>query len=148
MSDQKVNILLVEDNPYHAELTLKALTMHRLAENFVWVKTGEEATDFIFCRGAFVSRKIENAPKVVFLDLKLPKKSGLDVLKEIKSDDRTKNIPVVILSTSREEKDIIEGKNLGMNGYVVKPDDFEKFSEAIKNIGYYWLVLNQMPKNQ
>lgn len=148
MSDQKINILLVEDNPYHAELTLKALNMHRLAENFVWVKTGEEATDFIFCRGEFSSRTIENSPKVVFLDLKLPKKSGLDVLKEIRSDERTKNIPVVILSTSREEKDIVEGKNLGMNGYVVKPDDFEKFAEAIRNIGYYWLVLNQLPKNQ
>ena len=146
MSDQKVNILLVEDNPYHAELALKALNMHHLAENFVWVKNGEDATDFIFCRGEFASRKIENAPKVVFLDLKLPKKSGLEVLKEIKSDERTKDIPVVILTTSREEKDVIEGQNLGMNGYVVKPDDFEKFAEAIKNIGYYWLVLNQQPK--
>jgi len=146
MADQKVNILLVEDNPYHAELTLKALNMHKLAEHFIWVKTGEEATDFIFCRGEFADRSIENMPKVVFLDLKLPKKSGLDVLKEIKTDERTKNIPVVILSTSREEKDIIEGKNLGMNGYVVKPDDFEKFSEAIRNIGFYWLVLNQQPK--
>jgi DNA-binding response OmpR family regulator len=146
MPNQKINILLVEDNPYHAELVLKALTMHKLAENFVWVKTGEEATDFIFCRGEFTDRTIDNTPKVVFLDLKLPKKSGLDVLREIRSDERTKKIPVVIFTTSREEKDVIEGQNLGMNGYIVKPDDFETFSEAIRNIGFYWLVLNQLPK--
>lgn len=148
MPDQKVNILLVEDNPHHAELTMRALKMHDLAENFVWVKTGEDAIDFLFCRGEFASRKIENAPKVVLLDLKLPKKSGIDVLKELRADERTKGIPVVMLTTSREQKDIVEGQNLGLNGYVVKPDDFEKFAEAIRNIGYYWLVLNQLPKKQ
>ncbi|MFA6470237.1 MAG: response regulator [Bacteroidota bacterium] len=148
MIDQPVNILLVEDNPHHAELAMRALKMHNLAEHFVWVKTGEDAIDFVFCRGEFASRKIENAPKVIFLDLKLPKKSGLDVLKEIRADERTKNIPVVMLTTSREQKDIIEGQNVGLNGYVVKPDDFEKFAEAIRNIGYYWLVLNQLPKKQ
>lgn len=146
MSDQKVNILLVEDNPHHAELAMKALKIHNLAENFVWVKSGEDATDFIFCRGEFASRKIEDAPKVVILDLKLPKKSGLDVLREIRADDRTKGIPVVMLTTSREEKDVVVGQEIGLNGYVVKPDDFEKFADAIKNIGYYWLVLNQPPK--
>jgi DNA-binding response OmpR family regulator len=146
MSDKNVNILLVEDNPHHAELAMRALKMHNLAEDFVWVKNGEDATDFIFCRGEFASRKIENAPKVVILDLKLPKKSGLQVLQEIRADARTKDLPVVMLTTSREEKDIVEGQSLGMNGYVVKPDDFEKFAEAIRNIGYYWLVLNQLPK--
>ena len=146
MSDQNVNILLVEDNPHHAELAMRALKMHNLAENFVWVKTGEDATDFIFCRGEFAARKIDHAPKVVILDLKLPKKSGLEVLREIRADARTKDIPVVMLTTSREQKDVVEGQNLGMNGYVVKPDDFEKFAEAIRNIGYYWLVLNQQPK--
>jgi two-component system response regulator len=146
MSDQPVNILLVEDNPHHAELAMKALKMHNLAENFVWVKTGEDAIDFILCRGEFASRTIANAPKVVLLDLKLPKKSGLDVLREIRADERTKDIPVVMLTTSREQKDIVEGHNLGLNGYVVKPDDFEKFAEAIRNVGYYWLVLNQQPK--
>jgi two-component system response regulator len=146
MSDQKVNILLVEDNPHHGELAMRALKMHNLAENFFWVKNGEDALDFLFCRGEFGLRKIENKPKVIFLDLKLPKKSGLDVLKEIRADERTSDIPVVMLTTSREEKDIIEGQNLGLNGYVVKPDDFEKFAEAIRNIGYYWLVLNQLPK--
>lgn len=146
MSDKNVNILLVEDNPHHAELAMRALKMHNLAEDFIWVKNGEDATDFIFCRGEFATRKIENAPKVVILDLKLPKKSGLQVLQEIRADARTKDLPVVMLTTSREEKDIVEGQSLGMNGYVVKPDDFEKFAEAIRNIGYYWLVLNQLPK--
>lgn len=146
MSDQSVNILLVEDNPHHAELAMRALKMHNLADNFVWVKSGEEATDFLFCQGAYASRNIENLPKVVILDLKLPKKSGLQVLQEIRTHMRTKTIPVVMLTTSREEKDIIEGQNLGMNGYVVKPDDFEKFAEAIRSIGYFWLVLNQQPK--
>jgi two-component system, response regulator len=146
MSGQIVNILLVEDNPHHAELTARALKMHNLDEGFRWVKNGEEALDFIFSRGDYADRGIENTPKVIFLDLKLPKKSGLDVLREIRNDERTKNIPVVMLTTSKEEKDIVDGQNLGMNGYVVKPDDFEKFSEAIKNIGYYWVVLNQMPK--
>jgi two-component system response regulator len=146
MAGQKVNILLVEDNPQHAELTLRALNMHKLADSFIWVKTGEDATDFIFCRGEYADRGIENTPKVIFLDLKLPKKSGLDVLREIRADERTKHIPVVLVTTSREEKDIVEGQNLGMNGYVVKPDDFEKFSEAIRNIGFYWLVLNQPTK--
>lgn len=146
MSDQKVNILLVEDNPHHAELAMRALKIHNLAEHFVWVKTGEDATDFIFCQGEFSSRKIENTPKVVILDLKLPRKSGLDVLREIRADERTTGIPVVMLTTSREQKDVVEAQNLGLNGYVVKPDDFEKFADAIKNIGYYWLVLNQIPK--
>ncbi len=148
MSGQPVNILLVEDNPHHAELVSRALRMHNLDENYRWVKSGEEATDFIFSKGAYEDRGIENTPKVIFLDLKLPKKSGLEVLREIRADERTKNIPVVMLTTSREEKDIVDGQNLGMNGYVVKPDDFEKFAEAIKNVGFYWLVLNQTPKKR
>lgn len=146
MSPQKVNILLVEDNPNHAELTTRALKMHNLAEDFVWVKTGEEALDFIFARNMYEDRNIVNTPKVIFLDLKLPKKSGLDVLRELRTDERTKYIPVVMISTSREEKDVIEGQRLGLNGYIVKPDDFEKYAEAIRSIGYYWLVLNQAPK--
>ncbi|MBI2428044.1 MAG: response regulator [Ignavibacteriales bacterium] len=122
MSPQKVNILLVEDNPNHAELTTRALKMHNLAENFVWVKTGEEALDFVFARGMYEDRNIVNTPKVIFLDLKLPKKSGLDVLRELRADERTKYIPVVMISTSREEKDVVEGQRLGLNGYIVKPD--------------------------
>lgn len=146
MSDNKVNILLVEDNPQHAELTMRALKMHKLDEHFAWVKSGEEAIDFLFSQGTYSGRGIENTPKVIFLDLKLPKKSGLQVLQEIRLNSKTKDIPVVMLTTSREEKDIIEGQDLGLNGYVVKPDDFEKFAEAIRSIGYYWLVLNQLPK--
>jgi two-component system, response regulator len=146
MSVQKVNILLVEDNPNHAELTVRALKMHNLAEDFVWMKTGEDALDFVFARGDYSDRNIANAPKVIFLDLKLPDKSGMDVLRELKSDPRTKYIPVVMLTTSREEKDVIEGQQLGLNGYIVKPDDFEKFAEAVRHIGYYWLVLNQAAK--
>jgi DNA-binding response OmpR family regulator len=113
MSDKNVNILLVEDNPHHAELAMRALKMHNLAEDFVWVKNGEDATDFIFCRGEFASRKIENAPKVVILDLKLPKKSGLQVLQEIRADARTKDLPVVMLTTSREEKTLSKVKAWG-----------------------------------
>ena len=146
MADDKVNILLVEDNPHHAELTTRALKIHDLAENFHWVKDGEEALDFIFARGQYAGRNIENTPKVILLDLKLPKKNGLEVLKEVRADERTKGIPIVMLTTSHEEKDIVEGQDLGLNGYVVKPDDFEKFADAIKNIGYYWLVLNQLPR--
>lgn len=146
MSAQKVNILLVEDNPNHAELTARALKMHNLAEHFVWLKTGEDALDFIFARGNYSDRNMENMPKVILLDLKLPDKSGLEVLRELKADERTKYIPVVVLSTSREEKDVAEAQKLGLNGYVVKPDDFEKFAEAVRHIGYYWLVLNQQAK--
>ena len=146
MSAQKVNILLVEDNPNHAELTARALKMHNLAENFVWLKTGEDAVNFVFARGDYSDRNIENTPKVILLDLKLPDKSGLEVLRELRADDRTKFIPVVVLSTSREEKDVAEAQKLGLNGYVVKPDDFEKFAEAVRHIGYYWLVLNQQAK--
>ncbi len=146
MSAQPVNILLVEDNPNHAELTSRALKMHNLAEHFVWLKSGEDALDFIFARGAHSNRSIENTPKVILLDLKLPGKSGLEVLRELKTDERTKYIPVVVVSTSREEKDVAEAHKLGLNGYVVKPDDFETFAEAIRHIGYYWLVLNQPPK--
>ena len=146
MSVQPVNILLVEDNPNHAELTSRALKMHNLAEYFVWLKTGEEALDFIFARGTYSNRSIENSPKVILLDLKLPGKSGLEVLRELKSDERTKYIPVVVLTTSREEKDVAEAHKLGLNGYVVKPDDFETFAEAVRHIGYYWLVLNQPAK--
>jgi len=146
MSAQQVNILLVEDNPNHAELTSRALKMHNLAENFVWLKTGEDALNFVFARGDYSDRNMENTPKVILLDLKLPDKSGLEVLRELKANERTKYIPVVVLSTSKEEKDVEEAQKLGLNGYVVKPDDFEKFAEAVRHIGYYWLVLNQQAK--
>jgi CheY-like chemotaxis protein len=146
MSDEnEVEILLVEDNPTDAELTLRALKKSRMANRVVHVVDGEEALDFLFARGAFSDRKIEHGPKVVLLDLKLPKVDGLEVLKIIKSDARTKIIPVVILTSSQEEKDMIQSYESGANSYIVKPVDFDKFMEAVNDLGMYWLLLNQKP---
>lgn len=142
----EVEILLVEDNPTDAELTLRALKKHHLANRIVTVTDGEEALDFIFGRGAFQNREIENGPQMILLDLKLPKVDGLEVLKAVKADPRTKIIPVVILTSSKEEKDIIESYQLGVNSYIVKPVNFDNFIEAVKNIGLYWLLLNQSPR--
>jgi len=141
-----VQILLVEDNPSDAELTIRALKKYNVANNIVHVKDGEEALDFIFARGDYKERKVENGPKVILLDLKLPKVDGLEVLKAIKSDERTKTIPVVVLTSSKEEKDMVVSYKLGVNSYIVKPVDFDKFAEAIRDIGLYWLLLNQKPK--
>jgi CheY-like chemotaxis protein len=140
---EAVEILLVEDNPNDAELTLRALKKHNLANRVVHVSDGEQALDFMFARGAFAARKVEEGPKVVILDLKLPKVDGLEVLKALKSDPATKAIPVVVLTSSREEKDIIESYQLGVNSYIVKPVEFEKFIVAIRDLGLYWLLLNQ-----
>jgi CheY-like chemotaxis protein len=146
MSDQsEVEILLVEDNPYDAEMALRALKDSNLANKMAVVTDGKEALDFIFARGAYSGRKIESRPKVILLDLNLPKVDGLEVLKVIKSDPITKTIPVIVLTSSSEEKDIIESYRLGVNSYIVKPVDFDKFVEAIKGLGYYWLLLNQSP---
>jgi two-component system, response regulator len=147
MMDNKteVEILLVEDNPDDAELTLRALKKNNLANNVIVVNDGEEALDFIFARGAFSNRTIEDVPKVVLLDLKLPKVDGLEVLAEMKGDPRTKVIPVVALTSSKEQKDIMESYRLGVNSYIVKPVDFDKFAAAVKDLGLYWLLLNQTP---
>lgn len=141
----EVEILLVEDNPHDAEMSIRALKKNNLANNLVHVTDGEEALDFIFARGAYSERNIENKPKLILLDLKLPKVDGLEVLKAVKSDLRTKIIPVIALTSSSEEKDIIESYQLGVNSYIVKPVDFDKFVEAIKDLGYYWLLLNKSP---
>jgi len=141
----EVEILLIEDNQTDAELTLRALKKNNLANRIVLVKDGEEALDFIFARGVFSHRKVENGPKLVILDLKLPKVDGLEVLKIMKSDARTRAIPVVALTSSREEKDIIESYRLGVNSYIVKAVDFDKFTEAVRDLGMYWLLLNQPP---
>ena len=140
-----VEILLVEDNPNDIELTLRALKKNNLVNNVHIVKDGEEALDFLFCRGSYASRKEEKPPKLILLDLKLPKVSGLEVLKEIKSKEKTRFVPVVVLTTSREEKDMIESYRLGVNSYIVKPVDFQKFIDAVADIGLYWLLLNEMP---
>ena len=146
MSGQgEVEILLVEDNPNDAELALRALRKNNLANNILVVTDGEEALDFVFARGAFSDRKVENGPKVILLDLQLPKVDGLEVLRAIKSDPRTKIIPVVVLTSSKEESDIVASYRLGVNSYIVKPVDFGKFVSAVRDLGLYWLLLNQAP---
>jgi two-component system, response regulator len=141
----EVDILIVEDNPNDAEMALRALRTNNLSNNVLVVKDGEEALDFIFARGIYADKNHINRPKVVLLDLKLPKVSGLEVLQEIKSNPDTKIIPVIVLTTSKEENDIIESYRLGVNSYIVKPVDFEKFVEAVRDLGLYWLLLNQQP---
>ena len=141
----EVEILLVEDNPNDAELTLRALKKNHLANQVVVVTDGEEALDFIFARGAYSNRKVGNGPKVILLDLKLPKVDGLEVLRIVKSDLRTRIIPVVVLTSSKEENDIVESYALGVNSYIVKPVDFDKFMESVNTLGLYWLLLNQSP---
>jgi CheY-like chemotaxis protein len=141
----EVEILLVEDNPSDAELALRALKKNNLANNVIRACDGEEALDFIFARGQFKERKRENGPKVILLDLKLPKIDGLEVLRIIKADPVTKIIPVVVLTSSKEEKDMIESYRLGVNSYIVKPVDFDQFTNSVRDIGLYWLLLNELP---
>jgi len=143
--NNEVEILLVEDNPNDAELALRALKKHNLANNVAVVTDGEEAIDFVFARSKYEHRKTESGPRIILLDLKLPKVDGLEVLRAIKGDPRTKIIPVIVLTSSREEKDIVESYKLGVNSYILKPVDFDKFVDAVKEIGYYWLLLNQSP---
>ncbi len=140
-----VDILLVEDNPQDAELTLRALRKHNLANQLIAVEDGAEALEFIFCRGKYALREIGQTPKVVLLDLKLPKVSGLEVLRALKQDERTRGIPVVILTSSQEDPDIKTAYDLGANSYVVKPIDFDSFAQAVSSLGMYWLLVNQSP---
>lgn len=137
-------ILLVEDNPNDAELTLEALGEHNLANEVTWVHDGEEALDFLFCRGAFEGRSC-NDLAVILLDLKLPKVDGLEVLRAIKSDQHLKMIPVVILTSSREERDLVESYRLGVNAYVVKPVAFKEFMKAVEELGVFWALVNEPP---
>lgn len=141
-----VEILLVEDNPQDVELTLRALKKHHVSNSIVVVRDGKEALDFIFGEGEFSDRSVSDPPKVILLDLKLPKIDGLEVLRKLKGDDRTKSIPVVMLTSSREQSDVIESYSLGVNSYIVKPVNFEGFAEAVRNLGMYWLLLNQPPR--
>jgi CheY-like chemotaxis protein len=142
----EVEILLVEDNPNDEELTLRALRKHNLANRVHVVRDGAEALEFIFATGAYTDRKVENGPKVILLDLKLPKVDGLEVLRRVKSDERTRATPVVVLTSSREERDVVESYKLGVNSYMVKPVDFDKFIQAVSQLGLYWLLLNQPPR--
>ncbi|WP_192820392.1 response regulator [Rufibacter sp. LB8] len=145
MNNADIQILLVEDNKSDAMLTIRALKKHNLANNLIHLADGAQALDFIFGTGEFVGRNIDQKPKVIFLDLKMPKVSGLEVLRIIKGDDRTKLIPVVMMTSSKEERDIIESHQLGVNSYVVKPVGFENFSKTIADLGFYWLVVNHTP---
>jgi two-component system response regulator len=144
--NEKIEILLVEDNPHDAEMTIRSLRKVNLANKLVHLKDGAEALDFIFAKGAFASRQIENKPKVILLDIKMPKVDGIEVLRQIKSNDITKTIPVVIMTSSKEEQDIITSYNLGVNSYVVKPVDFEGFAKAVAELGFYWLMINELPE--
>ena len=142
----EVEVLLVEDNPRDAEMTLRTLRKHNLANHVFHVNDGQEALDWLFGQGAYAGRSPGKPPKVVLLDLKLPKVDGLEVLRAIRSDERTRLIPVVVMTSSREDRDVIESYKLGVNSYVVKPMDFEGFSAAVAKLGHYWLLVNQEPK--
>ena len=139
MNNPAVEVLLIEDNPDDAELTIRVLKKHHLANNLVHVHDGEEALEFLFTKGN------PNVPKLILLDLKMPKVDGIEVLRKIKKDEQKKVIPVVVLTSSKEERDVIESYNLGVNAYVVKPVEFEKFVEAVTQLGLFWLLLNQPP---
>ena len=142
-TENQIEILLVEDNPNDVELTLHVLKKYNLGNRIEVVRDGAEALEFIFCTGKYAHRSIENSPKVILLDLKLPKVDGLEVLRRVKSDPRTRTIPVVVLTSSREERDIVESYRLGVNSYITKPVDFEQFTEAVRQLGFYWVLLNQ-----
>jgi two-component system, response regulator len=146
MMTEKPDILLVEDSSSDAELTIRALRKNNIINKLVHLQDGEEALEYIFATGKYADRNIGEIPKVVFLDLKMPKISGLEVLRKIKSDERTKSIPVVLLTSSKEENDIVNGYKLGVNSYIVKPVEFENFVKVISDIGLYWLLVNQPPK--
>jgi two-component system, response regulator len=144
-TSQPVEILIVEDTLQDLELALRALKKSRLANHIHVARDGEEAMDFIFCEGPHAGRKLQDGPKVILLDLKLPKVDGLEVLKRVKGDPRTQSIPVIVLTTSKGQKDVVESYRLGVNSYIVKPVNFERFAAAVENLGMYWLLLNHSP---
>lgn len=143
--NEPVDILLVEDNPNDVELTLRALKKHNLASRVFVARDGAEALDFLFGTGAHSDRATERNPKVVFLDMKLPKVDGMEVLRRIRGAERTRLIPVVMLTSSQMDRDVIESYRLGVNSYIVKPVDFEHFVKAVADVGLYWLIVNQQP---
>lgn len=144
MNETSIEILLVEDNPNDELLALHAFKRHNLANKVHVVRDGREALEFIFCTGHYANRSFEN-PRVILLDKKLPLVDGMEVLRQIRADPRTRRVPVVMLTSSAEERDIVESYELGVNSYIVKPVNFEQFSETARQLGYYWLLINQQP---
>ena len=145
MNTNEVDILLVDDSQEDVDLTLHALRAENLANSFFVARDGEEALEFLFCTGPHAGRSFDHPPKLVLLDLKLPKIDGMQVLKRVKSDERTRIIPVVLMTSSKEERDLASGYNLGANSYIQKPVDFDEFREMVKLLGMYWLVINRPP---
>ena len=148
MNTQAVHIVLVEDNPADAELTVRALREFNMVNEIVHLTDGVEALDYFFARGRYADRSPQPLPKLVLLDLKLPKIDGLEVLRQLKADEKTRCIPVVVLTSSREDRDLIESYGLGVNSYLVKPVDFDQFLETARTLGLYWLLLNQVPDKE
>jgi CheY-like chemotaxis protein len=145
MMNAELDILLVEDNQDDMDLAQHALQRGKVANRIFVVRDGEEALDFLFCRGKYSTRSFEHPPKLVLLDLKLPKVDGMEVLKQVKGDIRTRTIPVVMMTSSKEERDLVASYNLGVNSFIQKPVDFEQFRDVVRTIGLYWLVINQPP---
>lgn len=145
MYSDAVEILLVEDNPSDLEVSLRALKEHNLCNNVHVARDGEEALDFIFCQGPYADRRPDELPRVILLDLKLPLIDGMEVLRQIRADERTRHVPVVVLTSSTEDRDVVESYALGVNSYITKPVDFDQFREAMQVIGMYWLMLNRPP---
>ena len=145
-ADSSVDILMVEDNPDDEQLTLRAFAKNHLTNKIHVVRDGQEALDYVFCKGKYADRNIANHPHVILLDIKLPLIDGIEVLRRIKADERTKTIPVVMLTSSHEERDLVETYRLGVNSYIVKPVDFEQFTDSARSLGMYWLLLNRPPK--
>jgi CheY-like chemotaxis protein len=143
VSHEGIEILLAEDNPADAEMTLRALKKHHLANNVHWVQDGAEALDFLFCEGAYSGRDCGNAPKLVLLDIHMPKVDGIKVLERIKADDRTRAIPVVVMTSSDHDRDVVESYRLGVNSYIVKPIEFGAFAETVALVGLYWVLTNR-----
>jgi CheY-like chemotaxis protein len=143
---EQIEILLAEDNERDAELTMRALKKGGLANKLLWVKDGEQALDYLFRRGAFASRE-DVVPRLVLLDLKMPRVDGIEVLKVVKADERTKRIPVVVMTSSQEEKDVAQTYDLGVNSYIVKPVDFAAVADIVRQAGFYWLAINRTPSD-